>query len=104
MKISVVKRRPLAGVATGARAGEYVPAKRDRTLSEFLVKLRIEFLPRYAASHVEVFGTGGQEKIDNVLEPILNRSEAPAIAATLTNIERCLAVVALRRIDRSQVG
>ena len=80
------------------------PAERDRALAELLIELRIEFLGRHAAGDVEVFRAGRQEEVDDVLKPILDRAEARAIAPALADVERRLAVIALRRIDRAQIG
>ena len=91
-------------MAAGAGAGEYVPAERDRVLAELLIELRIEFLGRHIAGDVEVLRASRQKKIDDVLKPILDRTEARAIAPALANVQRRLAVIALGRIDRTQIG
>ena len=59
---------------------------------------------RKSARLPEVGRARGQEESDEVVEPVLDRAEARAVAPALADIERRLAVIALRRVDRAQVG
>src|SRR5690554_1064904 len=52
---------------------------------------------------MQLLGPCRQEEVDDVLQTILDGPEARAIAPALTDVERRLAVIALRRIDGSQV-
>src|SRR5262249_39401939 len=59
---------------------------------------------RQAARLPEIRRPRRQEEGDDVAEPVLDGAEAGAVAPALADVERRLAVVALRRIDGAQIG
>ena len=92
-------------MAPGACPGEDLPPQRDGAFSELPVELGVKFLRTgQAAGSPEIRRAGGQEKRLEIVEPILDRTEAGAIAPALADVQRRLSVVALRRIDRTQIG
>ena len=79
-------------------------AERDRAGAELLIELRVEASGVDAARLARSAGRARQEEGDHVVQPVLDRAEARAVAPALADVERGLAVIALRRIGRAQVG
>ena len=103
VEVDILVGPGLAGVTAGASAREDLPPARDRTLAELPIELRVQLLTRNAARDVEIGGPAGQKEIGEVLQAVFDRAKARAITPALADVQRCLPIVALLRIERPQV-
>src|SRR4051794_40237142 len=92
-------------MTAGAVRDEDLPAERHSAVAEFSIERRVERLgARQAAGLPEVGGPCSEQEPHDLVEAILDRAEARAIAPALADLERRLAVIALGGIDRAQIG
>ena len=105
MEVDVLVRSVLAGMAACAGPGEDVVPLLHGAVEELLIERDLEVARIGMAARAPQIGRARaeEERLD-VVQPVLDRPEARAVAPALADVERRLAIVALGGIDRAQVG
>ena len=92
-------------MATRAGCREYPLAESDRAVAELGIERGVESLRVWQAARLPKVGWSRREQEgDDVVESILNRPKACAVAPALSDVERRLAIIALRRVDARKSG